>query len=51
MTAHAGGDVEKGEHTNITSESTNLYIHNGNHWFNASGRQELSYLKIQKYNS
>ena len=33
MIAHAGEDVEQGEHSFIAGGSTNLYSHYGNHWW------------------
>jgi hypothetical protein len=49
MTAHAGEDVEKGEHSSIASEIANWYSRNQSVVF--SENWKLFYLKTQLYHS
>ena len=51
VTAHAGEDVEQGEHSFIAGWSANLYSHYGNQYGGSLESRKSIYLKTQLYHS
>jgi hypothetical protein len=49
--AHAGENVEQGDHFSMAGGSANLYSHYGNQYDVSSESWELIYLKTQLYHS
>jgi hypothetical protein len=51
VTADAGKDVEKEEHSSIVGGIANLYSHSGNHFGGSSEKWTQYYRRIPQYHS